>query len=407
MKQDYQACCLALKEYLDLFTLDYIIDHLEPEYTRNITIRRDEDKLYRRFAIGFNEEAILAAIAHNFSIPKNRQRYHYIYKDYNIDANSLKTDWYLNHILSEFEIDYSYQWDQHSDIFTEDDKIKDLYFMSENFAKGKEMIPSLYNRDMHIRFLILKCTSYLQETLQDRNKIDEIINDTLSPTSFLHFSEIEIEGMLFDLLEVQNKHWNLRLKSSEGIFGKIRHYGSNHSFLKTDKDNNQIIEIPESLESPYIWNRAYITEISKNVFNNLPEVKLIRIPKTVRKIDWSFWGCAGLMAIDVDIYNIWYKSIWGILFSYDMKRVIAFPCKLGNKFTVPDGVEVIEKFAFKNCTELTTVVLPSSIKRIGINAFYRCTKLKEIICDFSEKDCINEGLTGDHRMEHLKWTFLK
>ena len=44
-----------------------------------------------------------------------------------------------------------------------------------------------------------------------------------------------------------------------------------------------------------------------------------------------------------------------------------------------DDVTQIRDEAFKDCTSLTTVILPSSLNRIGFNAFISCSALQEII----------------------------
>ena len=54
-----------------------------------------------------------------------------------------------------------------------------------------------------------------------------------------------------------------------------------------------------------------------------------------------------------------------------------------------DGVTQICDEAFKDCTSLTTVILPSSLNRIGFNAFVGCNALQEIIVQgiLEEVDC--------------------
>lgn len=45
---------------------------------------------------------------------------------------------------------------------------------------------------------------------------------------------------------------------------------------------------------------------------------------------------------------------------------------------IPEGTKAIEKRAFINCTELTSVVVPDTVTEIGQWAFYGCSNLKEI-----------------------------
>lgn len=58
------------------------------------------------------------------------------------------------------------------------------------------------------------------------------------------------------------------------------------------------------------------------------------------------------------------------------------------KVIIPEGVEVIESYAFANLTALEEVVFPSTLIRIGVGAFYGCTKLKKV--NFENVKFINE-----------------
>ena len=84
-----------------------------------------------------------------------------------------------------------------------------------------------------------------------------------------------------------------------------------------------------------------------------------------------------MRSIDVAIENKNYSSLDGVLYSNDGKVLFAYPCSHGKVFEVPKGVEIIEKFAFKDCANLEMLVLPSTIKKIKINAFYRAIGLKK------------------------------
>ena len=45
---------------------------------------------------------------------------------------------------------------------------------------------------------------------------------------------------------------------------------------------------------------------------------------------------------------------------------------------LPEGVQVIERYAFLYCTNLQTVSIPSSLKELGYNAFEGCTSLNKV-----------------------------
>lgn len=48
------------------------------------------------------------------------------------------------------------------------------------------------------------------------------------------------------------------------------------------------------------------------------------------------------------------------------------------KVIIPEGVTTIEKYAFANLTALEEVVLPSTLTKIGVGAFYGCEKLNKV-----------------------------
>lgn len=47
---------------------------------------------------------------------------------------------------------------------------------------------------------------------------------------------------------------------------------------------------------------------------------------------------------------------------------------------VPDGVETINARAFENCTSLTEIIIPSSIQKVGKDAFKNCYNLTDVYC---------------------------
>lgn len=47
---------------------------------------------------------------------------------------------------------------------------------------------------------------------------------------------------------------------------------------------------------------------------------------------------------------------------------------------ISEGVEVIDWFAFYNCKNLTSITIPSSVRRIGYSAFDGCGKNFTIYC---------------------------
>jgi hypothetical protein len=89
-------------------------------------------------------------------------------------------------------------------------------------------------------------------------------------------------------------------------------------------------------------------------------------------------------------------------FGHRSGGTIGNPIKLKNltKITLPDGLREIPDYAFEG-TSLTTVKLPDSIERIGIEAFAGCKNLKTINLPASLKEIWEEAFRGCSEMNNL------
>ena len=90
------------------------------------------------------------------------------------------------------------------------------------------------------------------------------------------------------------------------------------------------------------------------------------------------------------------------------------------KFEIKDGVAIISKKvkkigekAFKNCTELTSVIIPEGVTSIGDYAFYGCSRLTSVIIPESVTSigegafCDCENLTAVHISDIAAWCNIK
>ncbi len=78
----------------------------------------------------------------------------------------------------------------------------------------------------------------------------------------------------------------------------------------------------------------------------------------------AFYGCTGLTSINVDPGNPSYSSQDGVLYNQGETRFIMYPPGKSGSFTIPDGVTSIGAEAFYNCTGLTSVTIPASVRRM-------------------------------------------
>ena len=91
----------------------------------------------------------------------------------------------------------------------------------------------------------------------------------------------------------------------------------------------------------------------------------------------AFSNCTSLTSISIPDSV---KSIGESAFSY---------CTSLKNIVIPDSVESIEDFAFSNCKSLTSIVIPGSVENIGDCAFCLCTSLTSISIPDSVKSIGN------------------
>jgi hypothetical protein len=114
--------------------------------------------------------------------------------------------------------------------------------------------------------------------------------------------------------------------------------------------------------------------------------EIVSLDADIRLIaDNAFSNCDQIIAFDVDMGNMSFRSQEDVLYSYDMTELIAYPvAKEQSNFIVPDSVSTIKGYAFYK-SSLTEVTLPEGLTEIGEYAFAYCNGLTEMV--------IPEGIT--------------
>lgn len=142
----------------------------------------------------------------------------------------------------------------------------------------------------------------------------------------------------------------------------------------------------------YDGKEYFVTATSQNAFTNMtPRVKVVILPNTIQDIFYEGTGVSQRAAtcsfaenrfeeIIVEASNPHFKSKQGILFTHDMKTLIAYPT-LNPKDSVflDEGISYIAPSAFLYAANITFVDLPLSLKKIGAFAFCDTEKLAHII----------------------------
>ena len=62
---------------------------------------------------------------------------------------------------------------------------------------------------------------------------------------------------------------------------------------------------------------------------------------------------------------------------YNGNEVIKYKGE-GGDVVRPDGIEIIDSYAFQGCSNVTSITMPDSVRAIGYAAFYSCSGMTEI-----------------------------
>ncbi|MBR5760018.1 MAG: leucine-rich repeat protein [Thermoguttaceae bacterium] len=151
------------------------------------------------------------------------------------------------------------------------------------------------------------------------------------------------------------------------------------------KDGKTLVRYPEGKERERYVVPEGVEIIEANAFYGAASLGSVVLPKSVAKIkEFAFFDCSSLKAFDVAEDNARYRSIDGVLFTGDGKKLLAYPRrKKATDYAVPEGVVEIERDAFRDCSSLKTVVLSESVAAIGNRAFSDCYSLESVV--FSKK----------------------
>ena len=126
-----------------------------------------------------------------------------------------------------------------------------------------------------------------------------------------------------------------------------------------------------------------IVSIGRMAFESCFALTTISIPATVKTIGANAFGyCQELAEIKVEAANTAYTSVDGVLFDKAKKTLITYP--RGRKTTtyvIPSGVTNIESYAFEYTQNLTSITIPTSVKKIGLAAFANSVLTSVVIPD--------------------------
>lgn len=160
--------------------------------------------------------------------------------------------------------------------------------------------------------------------------------------------------------------------------------------------NDSIVELEKyCLSSCYSLKKVIfsdnITNMNESILDAVGKILYIKLPANLQSYDLSvFTDFSGYLAelyfpasvstikctastnvrsFKVDKNNKNYSSKDGVLYDKNMKTLLKYPAgNVNTTLTIPEGVEVIESWAFESCKNLKTIHFPSTLKKIKLNA---------------------------------------
>ena len=112
-----------------------------------------------------------------------------------------------------------------------------------------------------------------------------------------------------------------------------------------------------------------VTTICTRAFYGCTNLTSISLPSTIKRID-------GYAFVNTAYYNDEQNWENGVL--YIGNYLIAASKDISGNYLIKDGTIAIAHCAFSNCTSLTGVTMPNSVKHIGESAFGGCTALSDL-----------------------------
>ncbi len=105
----------------------------------------------------------------------------------------------------------------------------------------------------------------------------------------------------------------------------------------------------------------------------------IDIPKSVEIIGGGAFSGSYIQSIHVSEENLNYRDIDGVLYDKSGKTLVSYPAgRPDSSYSVPNGVERIDDYAFEHSWQLFSISVPNSLKSIGKRAFAIC-RISELI----------------------------
>ena len=184
-------------------------------------------------------------------------------------------------------------------------------------------------------------------------------------------------------------------------------------------------KIPSNLVIPSAIGGIEVKSIGEKTFEDCMSITSVTIPDSVNSIGLkAFEGCTSIE----DVYVESLESYLSIYFAYNNSEPSTNPMYyasnlyvggklLSGDIAIPSNIDfaVIPQYAFHNCKNISSVIIPNSVVMIGGGAFAGCTSLQSVtipdsikyLADYFFQDCTSlQSVTIPNSVEYIhSWAF--
>ena len=209
--------------------------------------------------------------------------------------------------------------------------------------------------------------------------------------------------------------YNISVKNDDGVYIyynwinnntelAVCRYAPSSSIYYSNEYAGKVV-IPEFIN--YNMNTYPVTSISSNAFSDCRDLTSVTIPNSVTSIGESaFSGCSSLYSVTIPNSvttigsNAFYGTAWydhqpdGLVYAGMVAYKFKGEMPYNTHITLKDGTTDIVGSAFYNCTGLTSVTIPNSVKYIGKAAFSGCSSLYYVSIPNSVTSVSGQAFSG-------------
>ena len=137
-------------------------------------------------------------------------------------------------------------------------------------------------------------------------------------------------------------------------------------------------------------------------FVNCDKMTKIILPDGLESFGFGTFlqGCSSLADIEISKNNPNFTSFKGVLYSKDMKKVVAYP-KARDKIELSPQTKIIGRTAFSSCTFIKEMIVPSGIERIESHTFGGMLNLEKIVFPASVNKICWQLFQGDSKLREI------